>query len=285
MKQTFTLHTHTISFDGKNTISEMVNRAKEIGFATIGISNHLTVHPDIKHSKFYPIAAERGYRDIFYDNWPELIEKFTQHYIEHDKVRNQTTIQILRGMEVDFFETNQWRTKFESALKILKPDYIIGSCHIIEYNNQLFNVHDIRNADPQTQQQVLNLYWQKVRTAAQSGLFTWMAHLDLPKKVGLGLDEKWIENEQQTINTLAKYNMPIEINTSAFKPDYNEPYPSRRILQMVAEQNIPVLLSDDAHHISQIGRNFDKGYEIAQQCGIKNFLTLQKTLDFPNKKR
>lgn len=285
MKQTFTLHTHTIGFDGRNTISEMVKRAGELGFTTIGISNHLTVHPDIKSSRFYPIAAKRGYKDIFHDNWPELIEKFTQHYHELDKTINNTNIHILRGMEVDFFESNQWRAQFESVLKELKPDYIIGSCHIIEYNNQLFNVHDMRNTDPQTQDQVLNLYWRKVRTAIQSGLFTWMAHLDLPKKVGLGQDEKWIESEQHTINTLAKYNTPIEINTSAFNADCAEPYPSRRILKMAANKDIPVLLSDDAHHISQIGCNFDKAHEIATQCGIKNFLTLQKTLDFLNQRR
>lgn len=285
MKQKFTLHTHTIGFDGKNTISEMIKRAEELGFTTIGISNHLTIHPDIKNSKFYPIAAERGYKDIFFDNWLEPIEKFTQHYIELDRIKKQTGIQILRGMEVDFFETNQWQTKFKTILTVLKPDYIIGSCHIIEYNDKLYNVHDMHNAAPEIQEQVLNLYWQKVRTAAQSGLFTWMAHLDLPKKVGLGLDIKWIKSEQQTINTLTKNNIPIEINTSAIKTDYDEPYPSCRILKMAAEKNIPVLLSDDAHHISQIGRYFNKAYEIAQKCGIKNFLTLQKTLDFSNKRR
>ena len=285
MTQDFTLHTHTVGFDGKNTITEMANRASELGFKTIGISNHFTVHPEIKRSKFYPIAAARGYGDIFYDNWPELINKFTEHYAKLNTLRQESNIQILRGMEIDFFESPQWRKKFESVLKTLQPDYLIGSCHIIEHNGQLFNVHDMRNTNPETREQVLTKYWAKIRAASNSGLFTWLAHLDLPKKVGLGQEETWIETEHKTIETLSKNNTPIEINTALFTPECFEPYPSPRILKIAASWDIPVLLSDDAHHISQLGRHFDTAKKIAQDCGIKNFLNLQKTLDFSNKRR
>ena len=47
MVQDFTLHTHTIGFDGKSLIAEMAKRASELGFKTIGFSNHFILHPDI----------------------------------------------------------------------------------------------------------------------------------------------------------------------------------------------------------------------------------------------
>ena len=52
---------------------------------------------------------------------------------------------------------------------------------------------------------------------------------------------------------------------------------------MIGAKNIPVLLSDDAHRVSQIGGNFDVARRMAHENGVNNFLTLQKILDFSNK--
>ena len=50
MTQNSTFHTHTIFSDGENTVEEMIFCAKNLGFETIGISDHLTVHKNIKQS-------------------------------------------------------------------------------------------------------------------------------------------------------------------------------------------------------------------------------------------
>ena len=65
MKQKYTLHTHTSGFDGKNTIAEMVACARDMGFNTVGISNHFIVHPNIKQSKMYPFSVHGGYSNIY----------------------------------------------------------------------------------------------------------------------------------------------------------------------------------------------------------------------------
>ncbi len=48
MIQNFSLHTHTTFSDGRNSISEMVEQAKKLGWKAIGISDHLTVHPSLR---------------------------------------------------------------------------------------------------------------------------------------------------------------------------------------------------------------------------------------------
>lgn len=65
MKQQFTLHTHTIGFDGKNTARDMISRACVLGFKTIGFSNHFILHPEIKQAKFYKYAKIGGYDSIY----------------------------------------------------------------------------------------------------------------------------------------------------------------------------------------------------------------------------
>ena len=44
----YTLHTHTVGFDGQDSVRAMVECARDKGFNTIGISNHFIVNPLIK---------------------------------------------------------------------------------------------------------------------------------------------------------------------------------------------------------------------------------------------
>ena len=42
-------------------------------------------------------------------------------------------------------------------------------------------------------------------------------------------------------------------------------------MQMLAKENIPVIISDDAHATKQLGLNFEKTQQMAEECGIKTF--------------
>ena len=283
--QTFTLHTHTFEFDGNDTELGMVSRAAKLGFDTIGFSNHFIVHPEIDKAKFYRYARIGGYSSIYNARVEQVMKHFLAHYSRLDYVQTKFNIRILRGLEVDFFYHPEWLDMYRHALEILQPDYTIGACHIIECDGKLYNIHDIKHAQPDMQDVLLSLYWQKVRDAASSGLFTWMAHLDLPKKIGLGQGDKWIPEERKTIDVLASCNTALEINTGGFKRPCAEPYPSPRIMRMVKAHNIPVLISDDAHSVSQLGRYFKEAHSFAASYGVNNFINIQKILDFSNKNR
>lgn len=276
MRQDFTLHTHTLGCDGKNTPAQMVARATELGMSAIGISNHFIVHPRIRESGFYPHAVRGGYNHIYSSSFDEIMMRFIPIYNELNQTAKSSKIRVLRGLEVDYFPDPIWRKDFEYAISVLKPDYLIGACHFVELDGLLYNVHDMAAADEQMRNVMIKQYWQKVRDASASGLFAWMAHLDLPRKVGIGTGDEWVAEELKTIECLKQNQTPIEINTSL-------PHPSQRILQMVAQVDLPVLISDDAHRTEQIGRFFDDAEKSCEQAGIKNRLSLQKILDFSNK--
>ena len=146
MSQNFTLHTHTNLFDGKNTATEMIDAAQQCGMVAIGISNHFIVHPDIVDTPSYAAALRGGYARMYMNNFDGAINEFKQHYDELRRIAQHASIKILCGMEVDFFNTAAWRRGFERALKVLQPDYIIGSGHFVEYNGRLCNIHDMANA-------------------------------------------------------------------------------------------------------------------------------------------
>lgn len=284
MIQDFTLHTHTNEFDGRNSIDEMINRATDMEMSAIGISNHFIVHPVIRQTNFYPFAVRGGYESMYNTSFDELMAQFVPHFENIERISTRHNIRVLRGIEADFFYYPTWERDFARAMDILRPDYIIGACHFIEKDGKLYNIHDIANSAPDMRNKMLNLYWAKVRDAAASGLFTWMAHLDLPKRVGAGMGTQWINHEMRAIETLAKHNTPIELNTAG-KMNHSAMHPSERVLDMVRDTNIPVLISDDAHAISQIGRGFESATRAMNAHRIKNRLSLQKILDFSTKSR
>ena len=269
--QNFSLHTHTIGFDGQNTVTEMVEKAKQLNFTSLGISNHFIVYPNIKETKMYEAALKRGYENIYSATFDEAVEKFQRHYEEIDKVGQKTKFKIYKGMEVDFFRDYGWQKGFEKAYEILKPDYLIGSAHFVEFSNTLYNSHDLKNASREEQNLLLYKYYQNLRGAAKSGLFNFMAHMDLMKKVGLGIGNEWKDEEKRTIEVFATSKAKVEINTSGFKLGYDEPYPSKRIMNLLAEYKIPVIISDDAHKAENLGYHFERAAQMAQESGIKHF--------------
>ncbi len=280
MTQDFTLHTHTTGFDGRSTVAQMATAAELAGMKTLGISNHFILHPEIKAAAFYPFAVQRGYQNMYSDSMDNILSRFTANYDEIYRVANNTNVNLLRGMEADFFLYPGWRTNFEYAIKILRPDYIIGAVHFVEKDGKLYNMHDIGNAAPDERNQMLKLYWAKVRMAVESGLFNFMAHLDLPRKAtSETAAERWIDEELHTIDTMSQYSLPFEINTSAT----GAPYPSFRIIQAAGCANLPFLLSDDAHEALHIGRDFVAAGHLARILNTRNNISLQKILDFSNK--
>ncbi|MBO4625675.1 MAG: PHP domain-containing protein [Alphaproteobacteria bacterium] len=271
--QDYSLHTHTIGFDGINAPIDMVLRAKELGFKSFGISNHFIVHPEITQSKFYPHAVLRGYDSIYSSSFDEAIAKFKPHYTELRRISEKCDIKLYFGMEMDFFDSPDWFRGFERTVTELHPDYIICASHFIYYNGMLRNVYDMGSADKKSRDDMLKIYWDKMARAGETGLFNWMAHLDLPRKVGVGNEDCWAEYERYAIDKIASSKTAIEINTSGYDRSLTEPYPSARILKMAAAKNVPVLLADDAHCVDKIGRHFDCAAEFAKSCGITKFLT------------
>ena len=273
--QKFSLHTHTLGFDGKNTEEEMLLQAIALGWEKIGFSNHFIVHHNIENAPMYHYAKLGGYDGIYSSSFDEVIAKFEKHYQKIEELRENYSIKILKGMEVDFFADAKWYDGFTKATKHLKPDYLIGSAHLIEKDGVLYNSHDIKKASPLEQRKLLHRYWQNERATASSGLFNILAHLDLMKKVGLGQELEWVDDEIKTVIAIKKSGAIVELNTS-FYQKANEPYPSHRIIEMLAKEKVPVIISDDAHNSLQLGSNFAKAEDLMHSYNLIKATSLEK---------
>ena len=271
----YSLHTHTVGFDGRDSAEQMVLAARAKGIKTIGFSNHFIVHPYIKKSRMYDYAQRGGYARIYNDNVETAISAFSAHYKNVNKLREKyPDMDILRGMEMDWFQYDGWRDIANYAVCRLNPDYIIGATHFIDRGSDgVLNVHDIRNAARRESGRLLREYYQNLMRLAEfdwRGMgfkFNWIAHFDLPKKVGLNYKDM----EHAALDSLALNSAPIELNSALImNPNY---LILSDIFDKISALNLSVVISDDAHNAARIGADFDNMLRIASKHGIKNICT------------
>lgn len=274
MKIDYTLHTHTVGFDGRNFAEDMVRVAYARGFKTIGFSNHFIVHPDISKSPMYKYALRGGYANIYSNDAEYSIHRFAEHFAAVRALRRKyPDMNILCGMEMDWFQYPEWGQTMGNAVARLRPDYIIGAMHFIDRGmDGVLNVHDIKNAPAVESRRLLREYYQNLMRLAEFDWrgcgfrFNWMAHFNLPRKVGLHFPEM----EAGALDAIARNGVPIELNTALIKnKNYVVPGKDDETLKQITEYKIPTLLSDDAHDVARIGADFDTVASTASAMGVK----------------
>lgn len=77
--QNFSYHTHTVFSDGHNTIEEMLDRAEELGWREIGISDHLIVHKNITRSRSFPRWMNSPNNHVYRTGFVAAAEDFARH--------------------------------------------------------------------------------------------------------------------------------------------------------------------------------------------------------------
>jgi histidinol-phosphatase (PHP family) len=62
--------------------------------------------------------------------------------------------------------------------------------------------------------------------------------------------------------------MVVEINSAGLRKPIGETYPSKELLEMVYELDIPISFSCDAHSVEQVGFGYDNASQLAKDIGL-----------------
>jgi len=246
------LHNHTkLCNHAEGSMKEYVEKAIEKKVEYFGFSDHA------------PMDFDKKYRMDFKDmkKYEEDVSKLKEIY--------KNKINILLGYEVDFLPG----LMDERVLKA-DVDYLIGSVHFLNGwgfdNPEFIGEYKNKNID-----MIWEDYFEAITKLAKSGLFDIIGHIDLikifnflPKK-----DIKLIAKD--AIKAIKKADMVIELNTAGYKKPVNELYPSKSILELVKEYDIPITFASDAHKPDEICKYEDKLLETIkdfsfEKCAIFN---------------
>ncbi|WP_024953751.1 histidinol-phosphatase HisJ family protein [Sulfurospirillum arcachonense] len=247
------LHNHTILCKhATGTAEEYVKKAIIEKIKYFGFSDHAPMNFDPK------------YRMKF-----EQMQEY-EKTILHVKEKFKNDINVLLAYEVDFL--NGYIDE-----RVLKADvdYLIGSVHFIGkwgFDNPEF-IGEYKNKDIN---KIWEDYFEAIECLAKSKLFHIIGHIDLIKVFNFlpTKDIKSIANK--AIQEIKKANIVVEINAAGFRKPVKEAYPSKDIMELLAQNDIPITFSSDAHAPEQVGYKKNEIYKYAKSFGYNKCATFLK---------
>ena len=244
----------------------MIVAYEKKGFTEIGFSNHCIYnHIFGKKTKESP---------SYFHNIDDLIDIHKRCFDLIDESASKHNIKVYKGMEVDFFQSKEWRNDFEIILKKLKPDYVIGATHFLRNKNEdiLYNLYSLDKIPPipkEFMNEFLHNYWKNVIECINSGYFKFIVHPDYCTQFKLSVTPEWDDYKYKVIESFSKTKTPCEINTKSIRR-CGFPSPDWWIIKELINKDVPLLISDDAHGIEDTGAKFDEVETKLKELECKN---------------
>lgn len=255
------LHNHTILCNHANgTVEEYIKRAIELNIDIYGFADHAPMDFDPKYRM-----------DIIH-------KEFYENNVLYLKNKYKNDIEILLGYEVDFMQNIPMLDEVLNA----KVDYLIGSIHFLEPrvkteddnepwgfdNPEFIGKYEKKDID-----EIWEDYFDVVKAMAKSAKFDIVGHLDLIK-VFKFLPKKDIKSiALAALKEIKKSNMVIEVNAAGLRKPIAQPYPSKELLEVIYELDIPITFSSDAHSVDQIGFSYEEVTSLAREIGFTKCAT------------
>lgn len=239
------LHNHTpLCQHATGTPEEYIQKAIALGIDVYGFSCHAPMAFDTKYRMSLAQLPE----------YFETLQSLRQSYKTH--------IDIRIGLEVDFIKGKE--NLIESQVQNAQVDYLIGSVHFLNdwgFDNPEFIGH-YKHTD---MTQCWSDYLDSIAAMAQSGLFQIIGHFDLLKVFNNPPPSTLHHKLKTTLESIKDNTCVLEINSAGLRKPCAEQYPSRHILKMAKDMQIPITFSSDAHSLEQVGA----GYEICKNLALE----------------
>lgn len=233
---------------------DYARRAVEIGLAEIGFSDHSPMR-----------------RDDF-DDWRMRFDQLDEYVGKVRRAQADFPQLIIRlALEVDYLPGHE---DWIQELAARHPwDYLIGSVHYVSDSWAIDNPHMISEWKKRDPKEVWTIYFDRLRMAAESGLFEIIGHADLPKKFGHTLPVDDVGLYDPFLRAAANSGCAIELNTAGLRKDCREIYPSRDFLLRARGHGLPITFGSDAHAPGEVGLNFGEALLLARSVGYSNHLS------------
>ncbi len=257
------LHTHTKYCDGKNTPEEMVQRALELGFTSLGFSSHANTRFDDSCELRYNVDA-----------YVKEINRLKSVY--------DGRIKIYLGTELDYYSVGYMS---EGAF-----DYLIASVHYAIKDGEKvcydLSVEHSRSAIERLfggdGLAYAKAYYENMANLSQSIRGDFVGHFDLltkyEQKAPNLFDTGCREYRNMALEALAAVRATyefFEVNTGPIGRGYKStPYPAPFILDGMRELGCKLLITTDCHNKDYLDCGFDEAVELVRSHGFTEIYEL-----------
>jgi len=252
------IHNHTVLCNhATGSTEEYIKKAIELQIDVFGFSEHAPMHFDEK----YRLQIQE--------------KEFYENTILYLKEKYKKDITLILGYEVDYLQGDYILSEILNA----KVDYLIGSVHFLQQNGDTWGfdnpefIGQYKNKNIDT---IWEEYFQAITQMAHSGKFDIVGHLDLIKVFNY-LPKKNIKSiAYPSLKAIKKANMVVEINAAGYRKPVKQQYPSKELLELCYELDIPITFSSDAHSIEQVGFKYEQASLLAKEIGYTHCTYFQK---------
>lgn len=258
-------HSHNNYCDGSNSLEEYIQSAINQGVIHYGFSSHSPLFFENKWS----IKEENLL------NYSNEIDLLTQKYSK--------SIKIFKSLEIDFVPGFSNPSSYFQDL--LKLDYQIGSVHLVvnPNNNLIWFIDGPREPYKKGVDKIFDgcfkaavqQYYLQVQQMIIQTNPTIVGHLDKVvmnnQEEYFSVEEQWYQKAvSQTLKTILKNKTIVEVNTRGiYRKKWNETFPSTTILNQCFRENIPIVISSDAHHPSEVINEYENTRELLMKIGYR----------------
>lgn len=258
-------HTHSNnSFDAQNSVDDMCQSAAKCGLYAVAITDHCEA-PLIKE-------GERSRYGYFDKTIPDSFREASAAKLKYSNV-----LKVLCGIELGEPMHDSGCT--QRALEYGDFDFIIASVHNIRgFEDFYYLDYNMINID-----KVLNQYFDELLETAEFEHFDALAHISYPlryikRDTGLVYDiHKYQDKIDLIYKALIKNNKALEINVSGLYKDFGASLPDAYQVKRFKELGGKyITIGSDAHCAEDVGKDIEKGIEIARNAGFSNYTIFEK---------
>lgn len=258
-------HTHSLYSDGKAEMRAYCDKALELGFHSLGFSDHAPV--------------------LFVNSFSIPIENLQAYFINIESLKKeyQGRLMLYTSLEADYIPDQSYDFNFFRAQG--KLDYIIGSIHLVQ-NTKTQRRWFIDGGEQEIWDMGLDEIFEGAVRKGVTAFYEQtleMIEVQRPEVIG-HLDKIKMHNKERLFSTkdqwyqgltdaclhqMKKQGTVLEINTRGlYKGRSDELFPSIDIAKKAQRMGIPLLLSSDAHQPNELNGAFASTLAFLIENGI-----------------
>lgn len=251
------LHTHVNLCDGKNTPEQMIERAIDLGFDSLGFSSHAKTSQRLD----WELKCSPA------EYWKKINEL---------KELYSGKIKIFIGAELDYYS--------EGVMPTDELDYTIGSVHMVERAGTLVSfdhsyelskgfIHDVYGGDALS---YVRDYYEQVVRMSKEVRYDVVGHFDLLTKFSekdpdmIDINSKaYRDFALEALHAVRESKDLFEVNTGAISRGYRtSPYPAPFILDEMRSLGCKLIISSDCHNKDFLDFRFKEAKEYVSAHGF-----------------
>ena len=165
-------------------------------------------------------------------------------------------------------------------------DYLIGSVHHMKAGDEILAVdwtediflHLLNDYYGGDGCRLCRDFFRLTAETYGRGKCDFIGHFDLVTRFNGSLhfvdenDPRYLGTALEVLEYLVREDLPLEINTKL--ADKGKIYPGRTLLKKLKELGGRIIISSDAHRVSDLLRGFGQGIKAAKECGFDHVLIL-----------